>query len=497
MQAYDRYFFPRGSIARRAARRAIRVVRRISPGLAERLAPWRRVLMRRLYDGQEGQAAAAEAIVAAEAGRTAGGPHAASGSAGGPAPIAPWEPAALRVVHVIGSLQAGGAERQVTYTLAGLRANGFVRAELLVTEGLEGALGHYRAAVERDGVPVSVAGARMDPSFKSKLAARPELNDRIRRVPPSLRPRVTDLAGELLVREPHIVHCWLDHTNLWGGVAAAIVGVPIIILSTRNVSPVHMPHLREPWFEEWYRALAAHPGVHFVNNSRAGAVDYANWLGLDPGRFRVILNGVDFSHVAPDLDERRRFRDELGVPREARLLTGVFRMADEKQPHVFVRVAERVLDQISDAHAVLVGTGRLEGEIRRLMRQSRHGGRMHHLGRRGDVPAILAESHVFLLTSKAEGTPNVLLEAQHLGCPPVTTAAGGAGDAIEDGVTGFVHPIGDEAGLAGSVLRLFNDLSLRTQFAAAGPKWVAAHFGLQRMIDETIELYRDALSERP
>jgi len=69
------------------------------------------------------------------------------------------------------------------------------------------------------------------------------------------------------------------------------------------------------------------------------------------------------------------------------------------------------------------------------MRRSRWRARLHHLGRRDDVPAILADSWTFLLTSKAEGTPNVLLETQHLGCPPVTTAAGGAGDAIDPGVT--------------------------------------------------------------
>lgn len=402
------------------------------------------------------------------------------------------------MLHVIGSLQAGGAERQVVYTMAGLRARGFTHAELLVTEGLEGALGHYRASLEREGVPVSVAGAVLDPSFEAKLAARPGLAERLRVVPFAMRPRVIDLAGELLVREPQILHCWLDHTNLWAGAAAAIVGVPIVILSTRNVSPVHMPHLREPWFEEWYRALAALPGVHLVNNSHAGARDYAEWLGLDASRFHVILNGVDFSHLAvPEANERATLRAELGLPPTARLLTGVFRMADEKQPHVFVRVAERVLDRVPDAHAMLIGTGRLEREIRRLMRRSRHRARMHHLGRRSDVPALVAESHVFLLTSKAEGTPNVLLETQHLACPPVTTAAGGAGDATDDGITGFVRPIGDEDGLTEAVVRLFEDTALRTRMASAGPPWVASRFGLDRMIDETIDFYRAAIASAP
>jgi len=340
-------------------------------------------------------------------------------------------------------------------------------------------------------VPVSVAGDRFDPSFESELAARPGLAERLRAIPFVLRPRVSDLAGELLVRRPHVLHCWLDHTNLWGGAAAAIVGVPRIILSTRNVSPMHMPHLREPWFEEWYRALAAMPNVLLVNNSKAGAEDYAKWLDIPLERFRVILNGVDFSHVErPSLEVRAAFRAELGIPAAVPLVTGVFRMADEKQPQVFVRVAERVLDRAPNAQVLLAGAGRLEREIRRSMKRSRHAKRMHHLGRREDVPTILAESRVVLLTSKAEGTPNVLLEAQHLGCPPVTTAAGGAGDAIDPGATGFVRPIGDEAGIVEAVLRLLDDSALHASMAAAGPRWVRSRFGLERMIDETIDLYR-------
>lgn len=490
MHAYDRYFFPRGSLARRAAKRGIRLVREVAPGLADRLAPLRRRVLRRLYEGHEEQSVPASALVgepvpgAAEA-------SIASASTASVEPAIPPDPASARVLHLIGSLQAGGAERQVVYTLEGLRRRGFRHAELMVTEGLGGSLGHYRSALERAGVPVSIAGERLDPNFDAALAARPGLADRIRSIPFALRPRVTDLAGELLVRRPDILHCWLDHTNLWGGAAAAIVGVPRIILSTRNVSPVHMPHLREPWFEEWYRVLAAMPNVVLVNNSRAGAADYAEWLGIPADRFRVILNGVDFSHLpAPSAPERAALRESLRLPPGAPIVTGVFRMADEKQPHLFVRVAERVLDAVPDARVLLVGTGRLEREIRRSMRRSRHAARMRHLGRRDDVPAILSVSTVFLLTSKAEGTPNVLLETQHLGCPPVTTSAGGAGDAVDPGVTGFVRQVGDEAGLAESVLRLLREPSLRASMAAAGPGWVASNFGLDRMIDETIGLYR-------
>ncbi|MFO0874325.1 MAG: glycosyltransferase [Phycisphaerales bacterium] len=388
----------------------------------------------------------------------------------------------------------GGAERQVVYTASRLKARGFARCEIVVTDDLGDPRGDYRAMLDAAGVVARRAGDAFDARVAAALRDDAPLRDAASRLPAALRPRAADLFGEFVAARPHIVHCWLDHTNIWGGVAAALAGVPAIVLSTRSLNPRHFPHLYQPWFDEWYHVLAMLPNVHLINNSRPGAADYAAWLGLPPERFTVILNGLDLSAMRR-ADERAvaAFRDEIAARPGDRLLVSVFRIGDEKQPHIFAAVAERLLAEFADLRIVVAGTGPMEGQMRALARRGPNADRFHLVGARRDVPTVLSAASLFLLTSRVEGTPNVLLEAQHLGCPAVTTAAGGAVDAVLDGVTGVVRPIGDLDGLADACARLLRDEPRRAAMAGAGPAFVAARFGMERMIDETLGVYERAL----
>src|SRR5205085_157391 len=89
------------------------------------------------------------------------------------------------------------------------------------------------------------------------------------------------------------------------------------------------------------------------------------------------------------------------------------------------------------------------------------------LGRRGDVPRLLRQADVLVLTSDYEGCPNVVLEAMAAGVPVVTTPAGDAGRVVQDGVTGFVTPFDDTEGLAARLVRLCNAPDLRARLGQA------------------------------
>ncbi len=116
-------------------------------------------------------------------------------------------------------------------------------------------------------------------------------------------------------------------------------------------------------------------------------------------------------------------------------------------------------------------------------------GRLKVLGRRNDVPTLLAASDALLHAARFEGTPNVLLEAQQLGCPLVATTAGGTPDAVDAGRTGFLHDPGDFDGLRASLSRVLSDAQLRRAMSAAGSRWIEERFGLDRVVDETLACY--------
>jgi glycosyltransferase involved in cell wall biosynthesis len=88
----------------------------------------------------------------------------------------------------------------------------------------------------------------------------------------------------------------------------------------------------------------------------------------------------------------------------------------------------------------------------------------------------------------------VLLEAQWLGCPVVATKAGGAVDAVSHEHTGLLVEVGDVEGLTAALLTLLNDKTKNDCYSDRGPKFIEAHFGLDRMVDETLRVYEFALS---
>ncbi|MFO0874331.1 MAG: glycosyltransferase [Phycisphaerales bacterium] len=182
-------------------------------------------------------------------------------------------------------------------------------------------------------------------------------------------------------------------------------------------------------------------------------------------------------------------RSELAIAADRRVVAGVFRLADEKAPDVFLAVAERIVAERPDAVVVHAGGGPCEDDVRRHLDASPHRDRIHLLGRRHDVPTIMAAADVLLLCSTHEGTPNVLIEAQHLGCPVVSTDAGGAAETFEHGRTGLLCAVGDVDALAESTLRLLRDEPLRRAMAEAAPALARERFALDRMVETTLACY--------
>jgi len=185
------------------------------------------------------------------------------------------------------------------------------------------------------------------------------------------------------------------------------------------------------------------------------------------------------------LEVRRR----LGIPQDAPLVGGVFRFYPEKRPLLWVEVAARVIRANPESWFVLFGQGILKQDIAEMARRRGIADRLLMPGITGEVLSVMRALDVFLLTSSGEGVPNVVIEAQWAGTPVVATRAGGVAEALELGVSGWIVDPPDPDRLAGCVNRLLADPGARSRARAAGPELVRARFGLQRMIDETVQVY--------
>ena len=101
----------------------------------------------------------------------------------------------------------------------------------------------------------------------------------------------------------------------------------------------------------------------------------------------------------------------------------------------------------------------------------------------------LAAFDACLLTSAAEGTPNVALEAQWLGTPVIATAGGGMRESLDVGASGWLVEEPDAHALAEAVLQVLSDPNLKATAAARGPVFVKRRFGMDRLLRETLDLY--------
>jgi L-malate glycosyltransferase len=115
-------------------------------------------------------------------------------------------------------------------------------------------------------------------------------------------------------------------------------------------------------------------------------------------------------------------------------------------------------------------------------------------GFRSDVPPLLAELDLFLITSETEGLGTSILDAFASGVPVVATAAGGIPEIVLDGESGLLAPVRDAAALARCVRSVLDDRALSARLLEGGARRLGEHT-VERMAERTLEVYGEAVSE--
>jgi len=391
-------------------------------------------------------------------------------------------------------LTAGGVERQIVNTLLALervtdRPSGLLGLRLGETPDLDffkhalaGFTGFVRNALN------FVDARKILGSFLSRSTTR-LIERQIGWMPWDTREEILRLAAEFATLKPAVVHGWQDGSGIPAAYAAWLVGVPRVLISTRNVRPTNFVWYR-PYMYHAHRELAGCPEIVMINNSHAGATDYARWLDLPLDRFIVKRNGLNtYGMRRADTHAVARLRARLGIPPDAPIVGSIYRFNEEKRPLLWIETAREIGKIRRDCHFVIFGSGPMRKEIEAAVTRAGLAGNLHCPGTIEDTCLGLTLFDVLLLTSRAEGTPNVVLEASTLGVPVVATEAGGTREAIEEGVTGYLIERAEPTLIAKRILQILQDENWRAEVKLAGPNFVTRRFGLDRMIAETLELY--------
>jgi asparagine synthase (glutamine-hydrolysing) len=396
-----------------------------------------------------------------------------------------------RVIVLTHALPAGGAERQWCHLARGLQARG-LHVDFVCTHALTGADAHYLPLLKQSSIPLV---SLEEVSLTESLVALRMLSDQDRQ----LISHASNPFGDRLLRlvavlhhiRPSAVFAQLDSSNLLAGVASMLAGVPKVVLSFRNYNPSRFSYLDVPWFKAMYHALTQGKPVTLSGNSSAGNDDYAQWIGVDPQSIALIPNAIDFEPF-DQIDRsqvRASTRHDLGANTATPVMLGVFRMSEEKRPLLFLEIVAAVRRRCPDVQAWMAGSGPMEWAVNDRIAELGLGDCVKLLGRRSDIPALMAAADLLLLTSAFEGMPNVVVEAHAAGLPVVASDVGGVADVVVDGHTGYVVVADEPSPFADACVRLLTDPALRQSQGLHAADRARAQFSIEAMATQYSQLF--------
>lgn len=148
-------------------------------------------------------------------------------------------------------------------------------------------------------------------------------------------------------------------------------------------------------------------------------------------------------------------------------------------------------------HLDLIGSGPLEAATRQLASELGISERVSFLGLRTDVAELLAQSQLFVLTSRWEGFPRSVLEAMRAGLPVITSRVGGVAEAVVDDVNGWIVPVGDVAALRDKLRGLIENPAVRDRMGSASRQRFEQNFTFDQMLEKYLQLYASLMRTGP
>lgn len=347
--------------------------------------------------------------------------------------------------------------------------------------------GAFRAALERAGVefvvePVNYGWLKPPQLWYEYLAGLPE--------------RVQRCVELIREREIRLVHT-NSNMMLEGALAASIVGARHLYLAHIDYQP-DMPFFqRFPLDPASYARLMGDISMGILAVS--GLVRDRLSPPLPRERITVVNNGLEMDRYDAALSGHGGgLRGALGLPEKALLVVAAGRVIEDKGFDLLIEAAAQVCPSYDDMVVLICGPTESSAYREALLARIGQLGleqRIRFLGRRDDLPEVMAQCDLFVLSSRREGHPYVLLEAMACDLPVVASNCGGVEETLREGETGFVVPIGDVDALADRLALLLGDATLRKSMGAAAGRHVRAHFTAEQTARSLFAMYDKLLGQ--
>ncbi len=371
------------------------------------------------------------------------------------------------VLQFINSFHTGGSERQAVQLARLLSESGRYRLRVACLDGG----GVLREEIERlnlNEIPEYPLTSFYDRNMLAQL----------RRSAAYMREQKID-----------VVQTHDFYTNVFGILAARLARVPVRISSRRETAGMRTQAQKK--VERGIYRLSH----RIVANSEAVRQQLMA-EGVTDSRIVTVYNGLDLGRVQPSLS-RDEALEHFNLPRgDARLfVTIVANLRHDVKDHpTFLRAARRVHLEVPEAAFVIAGEGELTNKMRALAAELGLERDVFLTGRCDRVADLLAISDVCVLSSRAEGFSNSILEYMAAGRPVVATRVGGASEAIVEGETGYLVAAGDDEQMAARIVALLRDAGGARRMGQRGREIVEQKFSCEAQLNRTVSLYDQLLT---
>ena len=376
---------------------------------------------------------------------------------------------AFKILFIIDTLGAGGAERSLAEMLPHFQRAGITPSIAYLREKREGVQRH----VEERGF---------------KVCPLPQ---------GSLLRRVAALRERIGLERPGLVHATLFHANLVGRLGAAGTGVPVLSsLVNTSYAPAR---LRDPNITPWKLrlvqaadALTAHLlTAHFHAITEAVKAATVRDLRLAPERITVVERGRDPERLGrPGAGRRRQARRRLGLGEEDEVLLNVGRQDYQKGQWYALEAVTRLMEQRPRLKLLVAGrVGRATPVLQRLADQSDLRERVRFLGHRSDIPDLLAAADVFVFPSLFEGLGGACIEAMALGLPIVCSDIPALREVVGAEESGLLVEPANAGALAQAIRTLLDDPERAAAMGRRGREIFERRFTLQQSAERMVGLF--------
>jgi len=372
----------------------------------------------------------------------------------------------IRVLHLIHTLETGGAQKVIVNLIRGIDKSHF---------------DFSTTCLKKKGPcydEIKTIGGKVDQVTKKG------------KIDFTLIPRLKEHIKE---GKYDILHTHNFSAGLWGRLAAIQMkkNCPILV-HTEHGRLGDVPMLRKIII----RYLAQHTD-RIIAVSKETSDYLLHNVGLPEDRVSVIKNGIDLQSLELKKDARVEFIENiLKKDPNAIFIVNVSALSAVKDHETLIKAYKILHGKMPYVHLLLVGDGPLRLGLIKLASSLGVDGNVHFLGERHDVGAILAKCRIFVMSSLLEGNPISLLEAMGMGLVPVTTSVGGLPELIENTVNGLMVPPSEPALLANAIRIPLENPKLAIEWSKKSRELILREYTAEVMSKRHEELYCTLIQKR-